>query len=269
MNENNEVTNDDLKVEDVPEIEEVPDVSLEVQDIDDLILGDNDAVTSKDNNEVQMIESTDESQEEKNAIKDTNESKNSKIHEESNEIKDDVLIEKDNSFKVKESSEETKENSSNESNEVKVEPIVDIDASILTNEEVKNVDSDMITAPQENVELPKIEAEVITPINKSQPLETPKKKKKKKHPIKIIMNIFMWIIVLGWAGILIFDFIRAASAKEPIFCLENSTEKTSDGTINKCEGVGYNIYKYNYGSIKYIEFVPFWVEPKTEEELLK
>lgn len=237
MNENNEVTNDDLKVEDVPEIEEVPDVSLEVQDIDDLILGDNDAVTSKDNNEVQMIESTDESQEEKNAIKDTNESKNSKIHE--------------------------------ESNEVKVEPIVDIDASILTNEEVKNVDSDMITAPQENVELPKIEAEVITPINKSQPLETPKKKKKKKHPIKIIMNIFMWIIVLGWAGILIFDFIRAASAKEPIFCLENSTEKTSDGTINKCEGVGYNIYKYNYGSIKYIEFVPFWVEPKTEEELLK
>lgn len=237
MNENNEVTNDDLKVEDVPEIEEVPDVSLEVQDIDDLILGDNDAVTSKDNNEVQMIESTDESQEEKNAIKDTNESKNSKIHE--------------------------------ESNEVKVEPIVDIDASILTNEEVKNVDSDMITAPQENVELPKIEAEVITPINESQPLETPKKKKKKKHPIKIIMNIFMWIIVLGWAGILIFDFIRAASAKEPIFCLENSTEKTSDGTINKCEGVGYNIYKYNYGSIKYIEFVPFWVEPKTEEELLK
>ena len=237
MNENNEVTNDDLKVEDVPEIEEVPDVSLEVQDIDDLILGDNDAATSKDNNEVQMIESTDESQEEKNAIKDTNESKNSKIHE--------------------------------ESNEVKVEPIVDIDASILTNEEVKNVDSDMITAPQENVELPKIEAEVITPINESQPLETPKKKKKKKHPIKIIMNIFMWIIVLGWAGILIFDFIRAASAKEPIFCLENSTEKTSDGTINKCEGVGYNIYKYNYGSIKYIEFVPFWVEPKTEEELLK
>lgn len=237
MNENNEVTNDDLKVEDVPEIEEVPDVSLEVQDIDDLILGDNDAVTSKDNNEVQMIESTDESQEEKNEIKDTNESKNSKIHE--------------------------------ESNEVKVEPIVDIDASILTNEEVKNVDSDMITAPQENVELPKIEAEVITPINESQPLETPKKKKKKKHPIKIIMNIFMWIIVLGWAGILIFDFIRAASAKEPIFCLENSTEKTSDGTINKCEGVGYNIYKYNYGSIKYIEFVPFWVEPKTEEELLK
>lgn len=237
MNENNEVTNDDLKVEDVPEIEEVPDVSLEVQDIDDLILGDNDAVTSKDNNEVQMIESTDESQKEKNEIKDTNESKNSKIHE--------------------------------ESNEVKVEPIVDIDASILTNEEVKNVDSDMITAPQENVELPKIEAEVITPINESQPLETPKKKKKKKHPIKIIMNIFMWIIVLGWAGILIFDFIRAASAKEPIFCLENSTEKTSDGTINKCEGVGYNIYKYNYGSIKYIEFVPFWVEPKTEEELLK
>lgn len=237
MNENNEVTNDDLKVEDVPEIEEVPDVSLEVQDIDDLILGDNDAVTSKDNNEVQMIESTDESQEEKNEIKDTNESKNSKMHE--------------------------------ESNEVKVEPIVDIDASILTNEEVKNVDSDMITAPQENVELPKIEAEVITPINESQPLETPKKKKKKKHPIKIIMNIFMWIIVLGWAGILIFDFIRAASAKEPIFCLENSTEKTSDGTINKCEGVGYNIYKYNYGSIKYIEFVPFWVEPKTEEELLK
>ena len=54
-----------------------------------------------------------------------------------------------------------------------------------------------------------------------------------------------------------------------MFCLEKSTEKTSDGTIDKCEGVGYNVYKYDYGSIKYIEFVPFWSKPKTLEQLQK
>lgn len=237
MNENNEVTNDDLKVEDVPEIEEIPDVPLEVQDISDSIQ----ANESNNNIDTAILEETPSEVNNSTKINDSTEEK---------------------------TLEETKEEAIKESSEVKAEQDIDVDATVLTNEEVKNVNSDMITAPQENVELPKIEAEVITPINESKSIEK-SKEKKKKHPVKIIINIIIWIVVLGWAGILVFDFINVISEKEPMFCLEKSTEKTNDGTIDKCEGVGYNVYKYDYGSIKYIEFVPFWSKPKTLEQLQK
>lgn len=262
MNENNEVTNDDLKVEDVPEIEEIPSENDETND------------------EIQIIEDRKESQEENNELEKTNENENSNNVEESKEREevnkessDNEVVETETSNEINNSTEEspleeTNEEATKESSEVKIEEPIDIDATVLTNEEVKNVNSDMITAPQENVELPKIEAEVITPINESKSIEKPKEKKK-KHPVKIIINIFIWIVVLGWAGILVFDFINVISEKEPMFCLEKSTEKTSDGTIDKCEGVGYNVYKYDYGSIKYIEFVPFWSKPKTLEQLQK
>ncbi len=262
MNENNEVTNDDLKVEEVPEIEEIPSENDETND------------------EIQIIEDTKKSQEENNELEKANENENSNNVEESKEREevnkessDNEVVETETSNEINNSTEEspleeTNEEATKESSEVKIEEPIDIDATVLTNEEVKNVNSDMITAPQENVELPKIEAEVITPINESKSIEKPKEKKK-KHPVKIIINIFIWIVVLGWAGILVFDFINVISEKEPMFCLEKSTEKTSDGTIDKCEGVGYNVYKYDYGSIKYIEFVPFWSKPKTLEQLQK
>lgn len=262
MNENNEVTNDDLKVEDVPEIEEIPSENDETND------------------EIQIIEDRKESQEENNELEKIKENENSNNVEESKEREevnkessDNEVVETETSNEINNSTEEspleeTNEEATKESSEVKIEEPIDIDATVLTNEEVKNVNSDMITAPQENVELPKIEAEVITPINESKSIEKPKEKKK-KHPVKIIINIFIWIVVLGWAGILVFDFINVISEKEPMFCLEKSTEKTSDGTIDKCEGVGYNVYKYDYGSIKYIEFVPFWSKPKTLEQLQK
>lgn len=268
MNENNEVTNDDLKVEEVPEIEEIPSENDEIND------------------EIQIIEDTKESQEENNELEKTNENENSNNVEESKEreevnkesgdnevVETETSNEINNSTEIKDSTEEspleeTNEEATKESSEVKIEEPIDIDATVLTNEEIKNVNNDMITAPQENVELPKIEAEVITPINESKSIEKTKEKKK-KHPVKIIINIFIWIVVLGWAGILVFDFINVISEKEPMFCLEKSTEKTSDGTIDKCEGVGYNVYKYDYGSIKYIEFVPFWSKPKTLEQLQK
>lgn len=262
MNENNEVTNDNLKVEDVPEIEEIPSENDETND------------------EIQIIEDTKESQEENNELEKIKENENSNNVEESKkreevnkESSDNEVVETETSNEINNSTEEstleeTNEEATKESSEVKIEEPIDIDATVLTNEEVKNVNSDMITAPQENVELPKIEAEVITPINESKSIEKPKEKKK-KHPVKIIINIFIWIVVLGWAGILVFDFINVISEKEPMFCLEKSTEKTSDGTIDKCEGVGYNVYKYDYGSIKYIEFVPFWSKPKTLEQLQK
>lgn len=262
MNENNEVTNDDLKVEEVPEIEEIPSENDETND------------------EIQIIEDRKESQEENNELEKTNENENSNNVEESKEREevnkessDNEVVETETSNEINNSTEEspleeTNEEATKESSEVKIEEPIDIDATVLTNEEIKNVNNDMITAPQENVELPKIEAEVITPINESKSIEKPKEKKK-KHPVKIIINIFIWIVVLGWAGILVFDFINVISEKEPMFCLEKSTEKTSDGTIDKCEGVGYNVYKYDYGSIKYIEFVPFWSKPKTLEQLQK
>ena len=160
------------------------------------------------------------------------------------------------------------ENNNVTKDEVKVEEVPSVENNEAKTESV-NISEDVITTPQENVELPelpKIEPEVVTPNNTSKPV-TINKPKKKKHPIKIIINILIWVVVLGWAGMLIYDFISTLSGKNPTFCLENTTEKVSDGTIETCEGVGYKVYKYSFGGQGYIEFVPFFQKPKTYEEL--
>lgn len=137
--------------------------------------------------------------------------------------------------------------------------------NILTNEEIKNINADDDMTLREQVELPKIEE--VAPINETKVVEN--KPKKKKHPIKTLINIIIWLVVLSWAGVLVYDFLNVINEKDPKFCLEKSTEKNSDGVVEKCEGVGYNVYKYDYGTVKYIEFVPFFSKPKTLDELQK
>lgn len=142
--------------------------------------------------------------------------------------------------------------------------------NVLTNEEIQNitVDESIVTPvnidePQNTV-TPSVE---VTPNNTTTQVENKPKPKKKKSFISKLINLIIWLAVLGWAGILVYDFINVLREKEPMFCLEKTTETTSDGTVNICEGVGYKVFNYDYGSLKALEFAPFWNKPKTAEEL--
>lgn len=140
--------------------------------------------------------------------------------------------------------------------------------NVLTNEEIQNIAADeSIVTPvnineSQNPVVPNIE---VTPNNTTTQVEN--KPKKKKSFISKLINLIIWLAVLGWAGILVYDFMNVLREKEPMFCLEKTTETTSDGTVNICEGVGYKVFNYDYGSLKALEFAPFWNKPKTAEEL--
>ena len=114
---------------------------------------------------------------------------------------------------------------------------------------------------------------VVAPFNENEMAENKEtvkeeiKPKKKKSTFGKIINIIIWLVVLGWLCIFMYDFINTVSEKDPVFCLERTTENNSDGTVKICEGIGYKVFDYDYGSIKALEFAPFWNKPKTAEEL--
>lgn len=142
--------------------------------------------------------------------------------------------------------------------------------NVLTNEEIQKINNDesIVTpvgnAESKNIAVPNME---VTPNNTTTQVENRLKPKKKKSFISKLINLIIWLVVLGWAGILVYDFVNVLREKEPMFCLEKTTETTSDGTVNICEGVGYKVFNYDYGSLKALEFAPFWNKPKTAEEL--
>ncbi len=142
--------------------------------------------------------------------------------------------------------------------------------NVLTNEEIQNITADeSIVIP---VNINESQTEVVsnvevTPNNTISQEDNKTKPKKKKSFISKLINLIIWIVVLGWAGMLVYDFLNVLREKEPMFCLEKTTETTNDGTVNICEGVGYKVFNYDYGSLKAIEFAPFWNKPKTAEEL--
>ena len=45
------------------------------------------------------------------------------------------------------------------------------------------------------------------------------------------------------------------------------TKKYDDGTVYRCDGVGYRFYKYDRDGVKATQFGPFFIEEKTIEEL--
>ena len=92
------------------------------------------------------------------------------------------------------------------------------------------------------------------------------KPKNTKKIVKIIINIILWGVLIGWAGICVYDFINVQSnGKEPKFCIKNETIKYSDGTVKICTGLGYKVINYQRASYKAIEFGPFWISDRTSD----
>ena len=88
--------------------------------------------------------------------------------------------------------------------------------------------------------------------------EKKEKKRRKKGIISRIFDLIIWIVLLGWMGICLFDFYNVTNEQEPKFCLKQEILEYEDGTVDVCKGLGYNVHKYNRASYKAIEFVPFF-----------
>lgn len=80
-----------------------------------------------------------------------------------------------------------------------------------------------------------------------------------------IINIVLWVIVLGWMAVCITDFLKVQNEKDPIFCLKKETVKYSDGNVSVCTGLGYKTYNYNRSCFKAIQFGPFWTKDASIE----
>lgn len=161
------------------------------------------------------------------------------------------------------------------SSEVVVEPLPE-EIPNVPKEEIQTIPDTLDNMTLSNEEVPNNETtvnNVVAPFNENEMAENKEtvkeeiKPKKKKSTFGKIINIIIWLVVLGWLCIFMYDFINTVSEKDPVFCLEKTTENNSDGTVKICEGVGYKVFDYDYGSIKALEFAPFWNKPKTAEEL--
>ena len=91
-------------------------------------------------------------------------------------------------------------------------------------------------------------------------------KKHKKSIFKGIMNLFLWVILLGWLGLCLIDYYNTYRGKDPMFCIKKETKHYEDGTVDSCLGVGYKIYNYKRSSLEGLEYGPFWLKERSNIE---
>lgn len=86
-----------------------------------------------------------------------------------------------------------------------------------------------------------------------------------KGVISRVINVLLWVILIAWMGICIWDFVNVKTDKEPIFCISKKTIKYDDGEVETCTGPGYKVFNYKRESFKGREFGPFWKKDRTAE----
>ena len=91
-------------------------------------------------------------------------------------------------------------------------------------------------------------------------------KKDRRSFLSIVFNMFIWIIVLIWAGICVFDYYQVYQKKEPSFCIKNEVNYYDDIEIKSCLGTGYKVYKYTGKNFTAIDFGPFWANDRYSSE---
>ena len=86
------------------------------------------------------------------------------------------------------------------------------------------------------------------------------KKANKKNPVLKVISILLWLLILAWLVVVIFDFYKVSQEEDPVFCISKETITYDDGTVDLCTGLGYKVYNYNRASISGYEFGPFWIK---------
>ena len=92
------------------------------------------------------------------------------------------------------------------------------------------------------------------------------KKYGEKSTFSKVMNVILWIILLGWMAVCLLDFYKVHNEQEPFFCIKKGVTKYDDGEVKWCLGLGYKVYDYNRSSFEAIEFGPFWSKDRSAEE---
>ena len=83
------------------------------------------------------------------------------------------------------------------------------------------------------------------------------KKANKKNPVLKVISIILWLLILAWLVVVIFDFYKVSQEEDPVFCISKETITYDDGTVDLCTGLGYKVYNYNRASISGYEFELF------------
>ena len=96
--------------------------------------------------------------------------------------------------------------------------------------------------------------------------EKPKKEKKEKRGRSLfvrIMDVALWVVLLGWMAVCVTDFIQIQREEKPVFCKKFEKTDYDDGIVEYCTGLGYKVFYYNRRCYKASEFGPFWTKDRS------
>lgn len=95
--------------------------------------------------------------------------------------------------------------------------------------------------------------------------QKPQKKRGKKI-LSLIVNLLLWVILIGWVALVVMDYMHIQNEEQPQFCWFNQkTIEYKDGTVKECTGLGYKVINYDRSSFKAVEFGPFWIKDRTAQ----
>lgn len=95
--------------------------------------------------------------------------------------------------------------------------------------------------------------------------QKPQKKRGKKI-LSLIVNLLLWVILIGWVALVVMDYMHIQNEEQPQFCWFNqNTIEYKDGTVKECTGLGYKVINYDRSSFKAVEFGPFWIKDRTAQ----
>lgn len=91
-------------------------------------------------------------------------------------------------------------------------------------------------------------------------------KKRGKRILSLIVNLLLWVILIGWVALVVMDYMHIQNEEQPQFCWFNQkTIEYKDGTVKECTGLGYKVINYDRSSFKAVEFGPFWIKDRTAQ----
>lgn len=88
--------------------------------------------------------------------------------------------------------------------------------------------------------------------------------KKTANPIAKIFDIVLWLGLLSWGAVCLYDYYNVANNNNAKFCIKSETKTYEDGTVTTCTGLGYKAYYYNMKNQKGKDFGPFWIKSRMQ-----
>ena len=88
--------------------------------------------------------------------------------------------------------------------------------------------------------------------------------KKGKNTLLKLFDIVLWLVMLSWGSICLYDYYNISNNNNAKFCIKTQTETYQDGTVTTCTGLGYKAYYYDLINQKGKEFGPFWIKSRIQ-----